>query len=90
MKIQETKGWEHQKGRVMHMVNLDDLSFLEPEYSEFTKQKEIYIKEKTNQNYVCLTLIYAGVDATLKDLLNRGILSSDEFYHIREKLKEGL
>lgn len=70
---------------------MDDIvNFLEPSLSPFLEKKAVYMGNRTDNNYLELTFAYAAIDADLKSLLNRNVLSITEFRHIREKLKEGL
>lgn len=66
------------------------VDFLTPDYEDFERQKGIYLKNRTEDNYLDLTFAYAGLDAGLKDLLSRGVLTTEEFQHIRDRLREGL
>lgn len=59
-------------------------------YDEFMQQKEKYMKDKSDDNYFGLMMAYMSIDADLKMYFNYGILSSEEFFYIRSKLKEGL
>lgn len=71
-------------------LNDDIYELLKPSYLEFNKRKQTYLNNKSDDNYIELTFAYASIDADLKDLLSRNLLSLQDFRHIKEKLKEEL
>lgn len=67
-----------------------NLAFLDNEYTDFMHTKNIYLKDRSDKNYLELTFAYTAMDSHLKELLSDGFLTLDEMYLIREKLKEGV
>ena len=52
--------------------------------------KNAYINNRTKENYSEYISEYMTICSNLKELLSIKFLTNDEFYHIREKIKEGI
>ena len=50
---------------IKEIFNQKDLSLIDNEYNEILHKKEIYLQDKTNDNYLELTFAYELVDAYL-------------------------
>ena len=67
-----------------------DLSSMDENYNIFMTSKNAYINNKTKDNYSEYISEYMTICSNLKELLSIKFLTDDEFYLIREKIKEGV
>ena len=67
-----------------------DLSSMDENYNIFMTAKNAYINNKTKDNYSEYISEYMTICSNLKELLSIKFLTDDEFYLIREKIKEGV
>lgn len=67
-----------------------DLSSMDENYNIFMTAKNAYINNKTKDNYSEYISEYMTICSNLKELLSIKFLTNEEFYYIREKIKEGV
>lgn len=67
-----------------------DLSSMDENYNIFMTAKNAYINNKTKDNYSEYISEYMTICSNLKELLSIKFLTDEEFYYIREKIKEGV
>lgn len=72
------------------VYNKKDLSSMDENYNIFMAAKNAYINNRTKENYSEYISEYMTICSNLKELLSIKFLTNDEFYHIREKIKEGI
>ena len=65
-----------------------DLSSMDENYNIFMTAKNAYINNKTKDNYSEYISEYMTICSNLKELLSIKFLTDDEFYYIRERIKE--
>ena len=65
-----------------------DLSSMDENYNIFMTAKNSYINNKTKDNYSEYISEYMTICSNLKELLSIKFLTDDEFYYIRERIKE--
>ena len=56
----------------------------------FYGSKECLYQQQDEENYSEYISEYMTICSNLKELLSIKFLTNDEFYHIREKIKEGI
>lgn len=78
------------KYHMSDIYNKKDLSNMDENYNIFMTAKNAYISNRTKENYSEYISEYMTMCSNLKELLSVKILTNDEFYHIREKIKEGI
>lgn len=67
-----------------------DLSSMDENYNIFMTAKNAYINNKTKDNYSEYISEYMTICSNLKELLSIKFLTDNEFYYIRERIKEGV
>lgn len=67
-----------------------DLSFIDCDYDEFVNAKEQYLSERSEENYIIMISVYAGVDSDLRALLSEGYLTLEQVELIRNELWKGV
>lgn len=78
------------KYHMSDVYNKKDLSSMDENYNIFMAAKNTYINNRTKENYSEYISEYMTICSNLKELLSIKFLTNDEFYHIREKIKEGI
>lgn len=78
------------KYHMSDVYNKKDLSSIDENYNIFMAAKNAYINNRTKENYSEYISEYMTICSNLKELLSIKFLTNDEFYHIREKIKEGI
>ena len=78
------------KYHMSNVYNKKDLSSMDENYNIFMAAKNTYINNRTKENYSEYISEYMTICSNLKELLSIKFLTNDEFYHIREKIKEGI
>lgn len=78
------------KYHMSDVYNKKDLSSMDENYNIFMAAKNAYINNRTKENYFEYISEYMTICSNLKELLSIKFLTNDEFYHIREKIKEGI
>lgn len=78
------------KYHMSDVYNKKDLSSMDENYNIFMAAKIAYINNRTKENYSEYISEYMTICSNLKELLSIKFLTNDEFYHIREKIKEGI
>ncbi len=78
------------KYHMSDVYNKKDLSSMDENYNIFMAAKNAYINNRTKENYSEYISEYMTICSNLKELLSIKFLTNDEFYHIREKIKEGI
>ena len=78
------------KYHMSDVYNKKDLSSMDENYNIFMAAKKAYINNRTKENYSEYISEYMTICSNLKELLSIKFLTNDEFYHIREKIKEGI
>lgn len=76
-----------------HMADVydkKDLSSMDENYNIFMTAKNAYINNKTKDNYSEYISEYMTICSNLKELLSIKFLTDNEFYYIRERIKEGV
>ena len=63
---------------------------MDENYNIFMTAKNAYINNKTKGNYSEYISEYMTICSNLKELLSIKFLTDEEFYYIREKIKEGV
>ena len=78
------------KYHMSDVYNKKDLSSMDENYNIFMAAKNAYINNRTKENYSEYISEYMTICSNLKELLSIKFLTNDEFYHIREKINEGI